>query len=70
MKIIGYWASDLTVKWDEIHLADVQQNVNKLILQVSGFVDSPHLEVQERVSVHDEKDRDLTEALVDGLIYI
>ncbi|KAG8962833.1 AP-3 complex subunit delta [Tulasnella sp. 408] len=50
MKMIGYWASDLTVKWDEIRLADVQQNVNKLILQVSGFVDSPHLEVQERAA--------------------
>ncbi|KAG9047015.1 AP-3 complex subunit delta [Tulasnella sp. UAMH 9824] len=50
MKIIGYWASDLTVKWDEMHIADVQQKVNKVILQVSGFVDSPHLEVQERTA--------------------
>lgn len=50
MKIIGHWASNLTVEWDEIQLVDTQQNVNRAILQVSGFADSPHLEVQERAA--------------------
>lgn len=51
MKIFGYWAAELAERWEDDDLQEVKTVVESILARLSDLVSSPHIEVQERVSV-------------------
>ncbi|KAG9009375.1 AP-3 complex subunit delta [Tulasnella sp. 427] len=50
LKLIGHWAYNLAIEWDDAHLTGARQDVDETISQVADFLDNSHIEVQERAA--------------------
>lgn len=50
-KIFGFWATELAERWNDEDLPEVKGVVDLIVSRVTELVRSPHIEVQERVSL-------------------
>jgi AP-3 complex subunit delta-1 len=48
-KVFGHWAAELAERWNDSDLPEVKSVVVSILSSMRDFIDSPHIEVQERV---------------------